>query len=311
MKPYQEISFFEFQERFQTDDACFEYLKQLRWPDGFLCPKCGHTEAYFMTTRKVFQCVKCRQQPSVTAGTIFHRTHTPLRKWFWAIYLVGSDKRGYSAKRLEKMIGVHYATAWLIIHKIRKAMRDRDASYRLFDVIEMDDSYFGGASSGKRGRGAANKSTGIVAVENRGTAPRCAAMEVVESMESKHLKDFVFRHIDDEHTIKTDGYSSYTTLDVMFNHLGEIVKPQDAMRKLPWVHILIGNVKSFIRGTYHGVSHKHLQPYLNEFCYRFNRRFNEFLMTDRLLTRIIHKLLLYIKNALYSIELPHPLIPSP
>ena len=284
MKPYREISFFEFQERFKTEEDCFEHLKHIRWPDGFLCPTCGHTEAYFMMKRQVFQCTKCRHQTSVTAGTIFHRTHTPLRKWFWAMYLVGSDKRGCSAKRLEKMIDVHYATAWLMIHKIRKAMRDRDSLYRLSDLIEMDDSYFGGATSGKRGRGAANKSIVLVAVENRGTAPRYAAMEVAESMESKHLKDFVFRHIGDEHTIKTDGYSSYTTLDGTFNHLGEIIKPQDAMKKLPWVHILIGNAKSFIRGTYHGVSHKHLQPYLDEFCYRFNRRFNEFLMTDRLLT---------------------------
>jgi transposase-like protein len=288
MTRYHAISFFEFQERFQTDEACFEYLKQLRWPDGFHCPKCGHSDAYFMAKRKVFQCAKCRHQTSVTAGTIFHRSHTPLRKWFWAIYLVGSDKRGCSAKRLEKMIGVHYATAWLIIHKIRKAMGDRDALYRLFDLIEMDDSYFGGASSGKRGRGAANKSKVIVAVENRGNAPRFAAMDVVESMESKHLKDFVCRHIDVEHTIKTDGYSSYKTFDTIFNHIGDIVKPQDVMKKLPWVHILIGNVKSFIRGTYHGVSHKHLQPYLNEFCYRFNRRFNEFLMTDRLLTACLN-----------------------
>lgn len=284
MNTYGAISFFEFQERFKTEEACFEHLKHIRWPNGFQCPKCGHTEAYFMKKRKVFQCAKCRSQTSVMAGTIFHRSHTPLRKWFWAMYLVGSDKRGCSAKRLEKMIHVHYETAWLMIHKIRKSMRDRDSQYRLSDLIEMDDSYFGGATSGKRGRGAANKSIVLIAVENRGTAPRYAAMEVAESMESKHLKDFVCRHIDDEHVIKTDGYSSYTALDVEFKHLGEIVKPQDAMKKLPWVHILIGNVKSFIRGTYHGVSHKHLQPYLDEFCYRFNRRFNEFLMTDRLLT---------------------------
>jgi transposase-like protein len=288
MTSYHEISFFQFQERFQTEDACFKYVKDLHWPEGFICPKCGHTEAYFMAKRKVFQCVKCRQQTSVTAGTIFHRTHVPLRKWFWAIYLVGSDKRGCSAKRLEKLIGVHYATAWLMIHKIRKAMRDRDSRYHLADMIEMDDSYFGGAASGKRGRGAANKSTVLVAVENRGTAPRYAAMEVVESMASNHLKDFVYRHIDDVHTIKTDAYSSYAALDVAFHHVGEIVKPPDAMNKLPWVHILVANVKSFIRGTYHGVSHKHLQPYLNEFCYRFNRRFNESLMTERLLTACLN-----------------------
>ena len=284
MSTYTEIGFFDFQERFQTEDDCFQYLKRLRWPDGFHCPRCGHAEAYFMEKRKIFQCAHCRHQTSATANTIFHKTHIPLRKWFWAIFLVGSDKRGCSAKRLEKLIGVHYATAWLMIHKIRKAMRDRDSRYKLHHIIEMDDSYFGGAASGKRGRGAANKSTVVVAVENHGTVPGYAAMEVVESMHSNHLKDFAFRHIEADQTIKTDDYPSYNVLYVVFHPLGDSIKPQEAMEKLPWVHILIGNAKSFIRGTYHGVSHKHLQSYLNEFCYRFNSRFNEFQITDKLLT---------------------------
>ncbi len=284
MSNYNEISFFEFQERFQTEDDCFQYLKKLRWPEGFVCPKCGHAEAYFMRKRKVFQCKNCRHQTSVTVNTIFHRTHAPLKKWFWAIFLVGTDKRGCSAKRLEKLIGVHYATAWLMIHKIRRAMKDRDSLYKLSNFIEMDDSYFGGSAAGKRGRGAANKSTVVVAVERRGTGPGFAAMEVIDSMHSKHLKDFALRAIEEKQTIHTDDYPSYNVLDVDFHHLGETVKPHEAKKKLPWVHILIGNAKSFIRGTYHGVSHKHLQSYLSEFCYRFNRRFNEFKITDRLLT---------------------------
>ena len=284
MSNYNEISFFEFQERFQTEDDCFRYLKKLRWPEGFVCPKCGHAEAYFMRKRKVFQCKNCRHQTSVTVNTIFHRTHVPLKKWFWTIFLVGTDKRGCSAKRLEKLIGVHYATAWLMIHKIRRAMENRDSLYKLSKFIEMDDSYFGGSTSGKRGRGAANKSTVVVAVENRGTGPGFAKMEVVNIMHSKHIKDFALRAIEEEQTIHTDDYPSYNVLDVAFHHLGETVKPHEAMEKLPWVHILIGNAKSFIRGTYHGVSHKHLQSYLGEFCYRFNRRFNELKITDRLLT---------------------------
>ncbi len=288
MSNYSEISFFEFQERFLTEDDCFQYLKKLRWPDGFNCPQCGHTEAYFMKRRKVFQCKNCRHQTSVTVNTIFHRTHVPLRKWFWAIFLVGTDKRGCSAKRLEKLIGVHYATAWLMIHKIRRAMKDRDALYKLSNFIEMDDSYFGGSVSGKRGRGAANKSAVVVAVERHGSSAGYAAMEVVESMHSKHLKDFALRAIEEEQTIHTDDYPSYNVLDAAFDHLGETVKPYEAMEKLPWVHILIGNAKNFIRGTYHGVSHKHLQSYLSEFCYRFNRRFNELLITDRLLTACLN-----------------------
>ena len=126
MSNYSEISFFEFQERFLREDDCFQYLKKLRWPDGFTCPRCGHTEAYFMKRRKIFQCKNCRHQTSITVNTIFHRTHVPLRKWFWAIFLVGADKRGCSAKRLEKLIGVHYATAWLMIHTIRRAVKRLD-----------------------------------------------------------------------------------------------------------------------------------------------------------------------------------------
>ncbi len=283
MGNYSEISFFEFQELFQTEENCFQYMKKLRWPEGYICPRCGHSEAYFMEKRKIFQCKKCRHQTSVTVNTIFHRTHVPLRKWFWAIFLVGNDKRGCSAKRLEKLIGVHYATAWLMIHKIRRAMEERDSLYKLCNFIEMDDTYFGGSAQGKRGRGAYNKSKVIVAVENRGTAPGYAKMRVIESMHSNRLEDFALRVIEEGQTIHTDDYPSYNILDSAFHHFGEAVKPHEAMDKLPWVHILIGNAKSFIRGTYHGVSHKHLQSYLSEFCYRFNRRFNEFLITDRLL----------------------------
>ena len=282
MSNYSEINFFEFQERFMTEDDCFQYLKKLRWPDGFSCPRCNHTEAYFMKKRKIFQCKNCRHQTSITVKTIFHRTHVPLRKWFWAIFLVGTDKRGCSAKRLEKLIGVHYATAWLMIHKIRRAMKDRDTLYKLSNIIEMDDSYFGGSAAGKRGRGAANKSAVVIAVERRGRSAGYTAMENVDSMHSKHLKDFAVRTIEDGQTIYTDNHPSYNALDVVFNHRGDTVKPCEAMEKLPWVHILIGNVKNVIRGTYHGVSHKHLQSYLSEFCYRFNRRFNELQMTDRL-----------------------------
>lgn len=284
MNKYNTVSFFEFQERFQTEEACFRHLQKLRWPDGFRCPACGHTQAYFMKKRKVFQCANCRHQTSLTTHTIFHKTHTPLKKWFWAVFLVGSDKRGCSAQRLSKLIGVSYPTAWLMIHKIRNAMKNRDARYKLRHLIEMDDSFFGGKSAGKRGRGALNKSKVVIAVENRGNHPGYATMQVVNHIDANNLKEFVYRAIEPYQTIKTDAYPSYNFVAEEYEHLKEIVKPCEAMDKLPWVHILIGNVKNFIRGTYHGVSHKHLQTYLSEFCYRFNRRFVEGQITDRILT---------------------------
>jgi transposase-like protein len=209
MSAYAEIDFFQFQERFQTEEQCFEYLKKLRWPDGFVCPKCGHGKAYFTAKRKVFQCESCHHQTTVTAQTLFHRTRVPLKKWFWAIYLVGSDKRGCSAKRLETLLDVNYVTAWLMIHKIRKAMEDRDTRYMLSHVIEMDEAFFGGPFSGKRGRGAGNKSKVIVAVENRGTSAGYAKMTVVESLDGYTIRDVVERTIRNQSTIRTDDYPAY------------------------------------------------------------------------------------------------------
>lgn len=283
MKKRTTMSCFEFQELFPTEDACYDHLQKLRWNDGFQCPECGHGKAYFISKRKVFQCKQCRHQTSLTANTIFHKTHTPLKKWFWAVYLVGSDKRGCSATQLSKKIEVSYPTAWLIIHKIRKAMQDQDAPYKLNHFIEMDDAYFGSKSKGKRGRGASNKSKVIIAVENRGNYAGNVKMHVVDHIDFNNLNEFVGYNIEPHQTIKTDAYPSYNVLSKDYDHKKEIVEAHEAMKKLPWVHILIGNAKSFIRGTYHGVSHKHLQQYLSEFCYRFNRRFNDYQLMDRIL----------------------------
>jgi transposase-like protein len=284
MSAYTEIDFFQFQERFQTEDQCFEHFKHMHWPNGFVCPKCGHGEAYFAEGRKVFQCKRCRHQTSLTANTLFHHSRLPLRKWFWAIYLVGTDKRGCSAKRLERLLDVHYVTAWLMVHKIRKAMEERDSRYMLAQVVEMDDAFFGGSAPGKRGRGAENKSKVIVAVENRGKRAGYARMTVVESLDSPSVEATALSAVQKGTTIRTDDYSAYPVLAQHFDHRGETVKPKDAHTLLPWVHILIGNAKACIRGTYHGVSHKHLQRYLDEFCYRFNRRFYENEILDRILT---------------------------
>ena len=283
MRTCTENSFSQFQERFQTEEQCYEHLKNLRWPDGFICPRCGHREAYFTKTRKLYQCKNCGYQASVTSRTLFHRTRVPLRKWFWAIYLVGTDKRGCSAKRLEMLLGVNYVTAWLMIHKIRKAMEDRDSRYMLGHVIEMDEAFFGGPFSGKRGRGAGNKSKVIVAVENRETSAGYAKMTVVDGLDSDTIMALAHKTIRSQFEIRTDDYSAYTVLGKQFQHQGDTIKPHEASDMLPWVHILIGNAKTFIRGTYHGVSHKHLQRYLNEFCYRFNRRRNEFSIFDHML----------------------------
>jgi transposase-like protein len=152
-----EISFFEWQKRFARDETCDRFLAQERWPDGFICPRCGHHKAHRISTRGLYQCTSCRHQVSVTAGTLFHSTNLPLRKWFWAIYWVGSDKGGISALRLSKLLDLSWPTAHRMLRKLRIAMGHRDSLYRLRDWIELDDALVGGKRPGKRGRGAEGK----------------------------------------------------------------------------------------------------------------------------------------------------------
>ena len=134
------MSFAQFLKRFPNEKACAEYLYNIKWPDGFVCPVCGHRHGYALNRPGRYQCAKCRHQTSLTANTVMHRTHLPLTKWFWAIYLVACDKRGISALTLAGRIRVSYETAWYLLKRIRMAMEARDAHYTLAGIIEFDDS---------------------------------------------------------------------------------------------------------------------------------------------------------------------------
>lgn len=283
-----DLSLLQFKKRFASERACERALEKLRWPDGFVCPKCKHVKASRIATRRLLQCSKCRHQVSLTAGTIFHKTRTPLLKWFWAIYLAGQDKGGVSALRLAKQLELGYKTAWLMLHKIRKAMAQRDSDYTLSGFIEMDDAFFGGTAKGRRGRGAANKTPVLVMVESQGEKAGFIAMRTLENMQKDQVDQAVEGWIAPNQSIRTDGHKSFLHLDALgHRHDGTPVPPQKASEDLHWVHIAISNAKRFLLGTYHGVSHKHLQLYLDEFCYRFNRRSWEKQITLRLLTACI------------------------
>ena len=153
MASEKRMSLQEFEKKFSTEEQCRAYLQKKRWPNGFVCPKCGARHAVALSNG-LFQCSKCRHQTSVTAGTVLHRSHLPLTKWFLAIYFVSQDKRGISAVELQARLGVTYKTAWYVLSRIRKAMGQRDDAYRLENEIEFDDAFFGGPTVGKkRGRG--------------------------------------------------------------------------------------------------------------------------------------------------------------
>lgn len=184
-KPYQEISLLEFQTKYQTEEDYEKRLFKLRWPQGFACPICGHQEYYHVTQRKLYQCKKCRHQTSLTAGTVMHNTRTSLLLWFWAIYLTSTDKRGLSALSLSKKLGLSYWKAWTMLHKIRHAMKNRDSTYQLTGIVEIDDSFFGSSTKGrsKRGRGT-SKTAVIVEASTHGKAIGFAKMTVVDKVDS-------------------------------------------------------------------------------------------------------------------------------
>lgn len=272
---------FEFQRKFPTEQRCHTFLFKQRWPGGFICPRCQHKHYSFISTRKLYQCKNCAYQASVTAGTIFHKTRKPLKKWFWMIFLITRSKTGQSICHLQNILHIGcYKTAWTMSHKIHKAMEERDTNYKLGGVLEMDDAYFGERTvTGKRGRGAGKKSSVIIAVGTRidrgKVKPSFLKMEVTNNMKKQSVQDFVERNISDGSHIKTDKFKSYQWLDNgVFEHEAiRIYNPKETLHHLPWVHIMIGNIKGIIKGVHHGVSGKHLQRFLAEFCYRFNRRF--------------------------------------
>jgi len=270
-----EISLIKWQKRFGTEHACEKVLDKIRWPNGFVCPRCNSKDMSFIIARKKYQCSQCRYQISITAGTLFHSTNLPLVKWFWAIYLTATDKGGISALRLSKHIGVSWPTARQMLKKIRIAMADRDSVYRLQNLIEFDDAYVGGKRTGKRGRGAAGKRPILVAVEDREETAGFMAIEAVDTISQETVREFLHKYLKEGQTVRTDAFPALNSVNEQHDHQKMVVPPEEASQWLPLVHVVIGNLKKFLNGTFHGVSTKYLQEYLDEFSYRFNRRFWE------------------------------------
>jgi transposase-like protein len=294
--------FLTFMDRYRDEAACIAALAELRWPRGFVCAGCAGRLAYQLTVRpRVFECAGCGQQHSVTAGTVFHRTRTPLRKWFAAAWLIGQDKRGVSALFLARELALRYDTAWLMAHKLRHVLSERP-EFPLDGLLEIDESYYGGRGKPEsRGRGLTdpNKSLMAIAVETIPASPRqgagikksrfvagSARIAVLPAATAVHLGDFVRGAAKPGARIITDGLKSYDALADSFRHFSIVQdggKNADAV--LPIVHVLFSNVKAWLNGTFHGVSAKHLPRYAREWNYRFNRRRRIADLTDFLLRR--------------------------
>jgi hypothetical protein len=235
-------------------------------------------------SRDLWQCHGCRTQVSVTAGTMFHRSRTPLLQWYWAIFLLAKDKRGHSALQLSKELDVPYARSWLMLHKIRGALAHRDALYRLEGIVEMDETYFGSPTPGKRGRGT-RRAKAIVALSlGADGKPRFVKMKQVKRLDTRSVNAFAMTSVARGSTIRTDGLKVYLGLSkIGFKHEATVAPGRGEDDVLYWTHTIISNAKAFISGTFHGLDDKHIQCYLDEYCYRFNRRHREAELFDRVL----------------------------
>lgn len=264
----------DFQTRFADEAACRVYLAESRWPDGYRCPRCGHQAALDLPGRALWRCKGCGYDTSVTAGTVLHGTRMPLRHWFWAAYLVATHTPGLSALQLQRQLDIRYETAWAMLQKLRRAMVRPDREL-LHEKVEVDETYVGGPEAGLRGgRERREKVRVVSAVEVRGKASGRVRLHIVPDASGPSLTGFVKASVEAGAIVITDGWRGYAPLSGMgYRHRPRTQgDPKRADKVLPRVHRVFGNLKTWLRGTHHGVSHKHLQAYLDEFTFRFNRR---------------------------------------
>ena len=263
----------EFEKRFSNEESCREYLYQMRWQNGFICPHCDHRE-YWKRDNGQYQCKYCRYRVSVTAGTIFQDTRIPLRLWFRAIWQVVSQKHGISALGLQRVLGFNrYATIWNMLHRLRTAMV-RPGRDRLIDPVQVDEIYIGGLHSGKRGRGAAGKTLVLVAVEDKDGRPGRIRLHKVKDASGDSLIPAVKESIQPKSEVRTDGWEGYNKLS-RSGYAHTIIRETAEVGKdlLPLANRVTSLLKRWLLGTHQGkASSSHLDYYLDEFVFRFNRR---------------------------------------
>lgn len=262
----------EFQQRFSNEGECLKYLIDSRWPNGFICPKCGNDAFYWKDARKLLECKACHYQASVTAGTVMHRSKQPLTLWFLASYLVTTLTPGLSAWQFKEQVGLSsYKTAFMMLHKLRAAMVRHDRT-KLLGTVEVDETFIGGKESGPGGRGAGGKVLVAGAAEVRSDAVTRIRLRVIKDASRDTLTRFIRDNVEAGSTIVTDAWRGYGGLSE-YRHTPLVEgTPERASVILPHIHRIFSNLKTWLIGTHHGVSPQHLPAYLNEYVFRLNRR---------------------------------------
>jgi len=303
------MSLLSFIDRFPDEDSCKNEFKRIRDKQGVVCLKCGNTHHYWLKNKECYQCKECNTRITLKSGTVMHKSQLPFRYWFIAIHLLTSTKKSFSALELQRQLGhKYYEPIWAMLHKLRAVMGKRDSKYQLDQIIELDEGFFTSPDTDskddndeekpKRGRGSQSQAKVLVMVSsktnmdktkdskkhNKPTQLKYIKMLVIDDLTGKTMEEKVRNNIKYDSVVKTDNFRSYSKISgLVWRHFSEKVPTNELEKAFPWVHTIISNAKRTLLGINHMTSRKHMQNYLNEFCYKVNRRYFGDKLFDRLL----------------------------
>ena len=297
------MNLLNFATEYPTEESCRLKLKEIRDKEGITCGHCGGKSHYWKQDKWQYECKICKTRTTLKSGTIMHGSQLPIRYWFITMHLLTSTKKSFSAQELQKQLEhKYYEPIWGMLHKVRYAMGKRDDQYQLSGEIELDEGYFTTTIKEedkekplKRGRGSQRKSKVLVMVESKDIEGKTTKkgktrkvgylkMQVIDDLHSETIDEQVTEHISPVATIKTDDSTSYVGLkDIVENHDSQVIPKEEINQMLPWVHLAISNAKRMLLDVHHSINPAFLQSYLNEFCYKFNRRYFGESLFDRLL----------------------------
>ncbi len=298
------MNLMNFNERFPNEESCREYLKGKREAEGVVCKKCGSPKHYWFANMEIWKCADCGSRTSLRSGTIMEKSHVPVRTWFMCIHLMTSTKKAFSALEMQRQLGMkRYEPVWFMMQKVRSSMGKRDKKYKLSGNIELDDAFFEivdleekeNDDEQKRGRGSNKQKKVLIMVESepnpkqknpnkKNRSMGFVKMVTMDDLSSIGINYEVAKSVNKQSSLLTDGYHSFARLnEVVANHKAIVTPSKEAHKKLPWVHTVISNAKRLFLGVHHSIGKEYLQNYLNEFCYKLNRRNFESDLFDRMI----------------------------
>lgn len=282
-KKFASLSIFEFQQMFPDDRSCFQYLSERKWAEGFSCPKCGHS--HYCGGKKEFdrQCTRCNYIESPTSGTLFHKLKFPILKAFYIIYYVSTNKKGISSTELSRKLALRQKTCWLFKQKVMAAMKSSGKS-PMEGNVEVDETFVGGQEEGAVGRKTKNKKVVVFAIERKGKGVQRIYGRVIDKCSAKELGKFMRETIDSNAKIKTDEWTGYKPLKSEFPNLTQSPTGKKG-EGFPDMHRIIMGFKGWLRGIHHHVDH--LQAYIDEYTFRFNRNFMGKGMFENIMSKMI------------------------